>query len=311
MSTPYQGQSANITTPGTVNIASSTNATPIVVTTSAPHGILDGTEVDVQNHQTNLNANGINRIGYISSTQFSLLGTVGTAVGGASGTVQSLAPPQYTLVDGSVPPVSGAFNTPTEFNADTAAMLWLSTGSYKIVNRAEDGITQDNLTAWDYFTITAINTWTPSNGNAAFTLPGRLNSGDILIVEFDVNLNFACTGDGSSTFVQVALFASLFAPGVAPPARVRINNSSRHATCLSALAGTNETCQSMHLSGSIVSGTGAWPTGNSIGFNIYPQVRTADLAAFGTPSIGGLGTVVMFSDYMARYIQLRPTGIPQ
>lgn len=74
-----------------VNIASSTNATPIVITTSADHGLTAGDYVSIASHTTNTNANGIWKVGTVSSsTVFQILqidgtNTTGNGVGGASG----------------------------------------------------------------------------------------------------------------------------------------------------------------------------------------------------------------------------------
>lgn len=76
-----------------INIASSTNATPIVITTAAAHGLTTGDYVVVASHTTNTNANGVWRVGTTpSATEFQILqmdgsNTTGNGVGGASGTI--------------------------------------------------------------------------------------------------------------------------------------------------------------------------------------------------------------------------------
>ena len=78
--------------PASVAIQSSTNATPIVVTTSSAHGLVTGDYVIVAGHGTNTNANGVWLVGTTaSSTQFQILqidgtNTTGNGVGGATGT---------------------------------------------------------------------------------------------------------------------------------------------------------------------------------------------------------------------------------
>lgn len=71
-----------------VNIASSTNATPIVVTTGAAHNLEDGDIITIASHLVNTSANGVWRIDVLSSTTFSLNDSVGVGIGGATGTVQ-------------------------------------------------------------------------------------------------------------------------------------------------------------------------------------------------------------------------------
>jgi len=75
-----------------VNIASSTNASPIEITTSANHGLSAGNYVSIISHTVNTNANGLWKVGAVTSpTVFSILqmdgsNTTGNGVGGATGT---------------------------------------------------------------------------------------------------------------------------------------------------------------------------------------------------------------------------------
>ena len=75
-------------------IASSTNATPIVVTINS-HGYSTGDYVSVVSHTTNTNANGIWKVGTTATNTFQLLNldgsnTTGNGVGGATGTVTQI-----------------------------------------------------------------------------------------------------------------------------------------------------------------------------------------------------------------------------
>jgi len=70
----------------TVAIASSTNSSPIEITTSTPHNLVDGDFVNINAHTTNTFANGIWKITWVSATKFTLNGSTGNGVGGASGT---------------------------------------------------------------------------------------------------------------------------------------------------------------------------------------------------------------------------------
>ncbi len=69
-----------------VAITSSTNASPIVVTTPT-HGLMTGDIVTIASHLVNTGANGTWQIIVLSATTFSLTGSTGTGVGGATGTV--------------------------------------------------------------------------------------------------------------------------------------------------------------------------------------------------------------------------------
>jgi hypothetical protein len=62
-----------------VNITSSTNATPIVITTAAAHGLMTGDYVTIAAHITNTNANGVWRVGTTpTATEFQILQIDGT-----------------------------------------------------------------------------------------------------------------------------------------------------------------------------------------------------------------------------------------
>lgn len=80
-----------------IAIASSTNASPIVVTTAINHGLVDGDSVEIRDHVTNTNANGVHFAkvtGAGGATKFALFANsaltvpvVGNGVGGTTGTV--------------------------------------------------------------------------------------------------------------------------------------------------------------------------------------------------------------------------------
>lgn len=75
--------------PATVSITSSTNATPIVITKAA-HGLVTGDTVVITGHTTNTNANGNWEVTKIDDNTFSLDGSVGNGVGGATGTFRKV-----------------------------------------------------------------------------------------------------------------------------------------------------------------------------------------------------------------------------
>jgi len=80
--------------PVSVLIASSTNATPIVVTTSGVHGLVAGDYVTISGHSGNTNANGVWKVGTVgSTTTFQILqmdgtNTTGNGTGTFSGSAQ-------------------------------------------------------------------------------------------------------------------------------------------------------------------------------------------------------------------------------
>jgi hypothetical protein len=67
-------------------IASSTNASPITITTSAAHGYSTGDKVTIIGHLVNTAANGQWTITVVDADEFTLDGSVGNGVGVATGT---------------------------------------------------------------------------------------------------------------------------------------------------------------------------------------------------------------------------------
>lgn len=77
--------------PAATNIVSSTNATPIVITANS-HGLVADDYVVVTAHTTNTNANGVWRVGTVTTNTFQILqmdgtNTTGNGVGGATGNI--------------------------------------------------------------------------------------------------------------------------------------------------------------------------------------------------------------------------------
>lgn len=72
-----------------VNIASSTNASPIQVNTSTDHGLATGDLVYIASHATNTNANGVHQVTVVDHDSFTLDGTTGNGVGSSTGTVRT------------------------------------------------------------------------------------------------------------------------------------------------------------------------------------------------------------------------------
>jgi hypothetical protein len=68
-----------------VAISSSTNASPIAVTTGTAHGYTTGDAVTIRGHLVNTNANGTWTVTVSSSTVFTLNGSTGNGVGAATG----------------------------------------------------------------------------------------------------------------------------------------------------------------------------------------------------------------------------------
>lgn len=116
-------------------ILSSTNASPIQVTFSAPPGYNDQDTVEIQNHQTNTAANGIWVVTKITGSVYALNGSTGNGVGGNTGTAQdfSLLPTLTLPSDGDLS-TAASVNTPLEGTANFAPYLYRLTGAFRLIN---------------------------------------------------------------------------------------------------------------------------------------------------------------------------------
>jgi hypothetical protein len=72
-----------------VNIASASNANPIVITTAVAHGLATGDVVEIANHAVNTNANGVWVVTVTSSTVFNIP-QAGNGAGVATGTAMKM-----------------------------------------------------------------------------------------------------------------------------------------------------------------------------------------------------------------------------
>ncbi len=143
---------------GTASIVSSTNASPIVLTTGA-HSITSGTfeVVTVANHTTNTTANGVWLAYAASTTTLSLCGSVGVGVGGATGTT-SRVKLTYTFIDDISLFTLWSFRTPSSldqraahtcvvqeatFNLNQDVASWQAQGECMWVLRSSDFANDD------------------------------------------------------------------------------------------------------------------------------------------------------------------------
>lgn len=90
MPSTYYGIPGNVVYPTAVNISSSTNASPIVVTTASAHGLQTGDLADIQGHAVNTAANGVRTVTRTGANSFSINSSTGNGAGGATGTVQPI-----------------------------------------------------------------------------------------------------------------------------------------------------------------------------------------------------------------------------
>lgn len=138
MSTVYNadGTLPEATNPAQVSIVSSTNTTPIVVTTGT-HGYADGDTIEIEAHLVNTHANGLWTIAVLSPTTFSLNGSVGNGVGGATGYVVDYAVnPLLTLPSDLVDALDAAsVNVPIEGIFNAVPWLYQRTGRLRLLQK--------------------------------------------------------------------------------------------------------------------------------------------------------------------------------
>lgn len=116
MSSNYQGTPANVTVGLSATISGATNASPIVITTSAAHNYATGDTVAVNGVGGNTSANGLWTITVVSSTTYSLNGSTGSGAYTSGGTSTD----QFQTPYGQIPSDGDAFTA-----ASVGAMLQL------------------------------------------------------------------------------------------------------------------------------------------------------------------------------------------
>jgi hypothetical protein len=127
MADEYRGLPSNISIAGAFNIASSTNATPIVVTTALSHSIETGDALIVGGHLVNTAANGVWIAGAVTATTVTLVGSVGNGVGGATGSLRSMDLGTVDIPEDAVDQIDAAsVNVPFEAGFDRDSYMWAS-----------------------------------------------------------------------------------------------------------------------------------------------------------------------------------------
>lgn len=194
MSDYYLGLPINISHPldidGSIDIASSTNATPIEITTSAAHGLTDGEEVLITHHETNYSANGRRIITVVNTTQFTIVhsddGTsvAGVGVGGATGRVHPMRiDPQFTIPEDAADDLNAAsVNVGFEDHGDKSQWLAGRIGPHYLANSGygrtvANAGTDDPAAGW--LSGTAVDSaWTRHSGADLSTFAPTSTVGD-------------------------------------------------------------------------------------------------------------------------------------
>lgn len=163
-----------------VAVASSTDATPIVVTTSTNHGFNTGDRVLVYGHTTNIAANGIRKVIVLSPTTFSLQGefsgtnVVGSGAGAGSGGIAVKAPPILLTQDF----VNIELQLDTANSASLTLQAVISEGKPASAQTSprydfmDFGETQAPSNPWGFIQLVDVSTNLPLDGATGIVLTG-------------------------------------------------------------------------------------------------------------------------------------------
>lgn len=121
-------------------ISSSTNATPIVVTTTVNHLIVTTDRIIINGHVTNTAANGENGNFTVGANTISLTGITGNGVGGATGTVKK-------MLDAGITNFFGLWTTTLTDASTGSTGTEMTGGSYARASVTNNGITWSNAAA--------------------------------------------------------------------------------------------------------------------------------------------------------------------
>ncbi len=109
MSSEENGDRSAVSNSLTRTVTAASNATPIVVTTSVPHGFASADDVVVAAVGGNTAANGTWAIVVLSATTFSLVGSAGSGAYTSGGTAENISlMPRLTLVSDGDGPIEAA-----------------------------------------------------------------------------------------------------------------------------------------------------------------------------------------------------------
>ena len=314
MPNAYRGIPGNLSSnfPGTINITSSTYATPIVITTSTSHGLITGDIVIVYNHQTNVAANGQFTITVLSSNTFSLNGSANTggSAGGATGVVQPLTAPSFNQPSDGDGRNAASVNVPLDALADRTAFLQQATGFYKWrLDQSETNIGFLNHAdsfaggTWANLNISSTNTRTAftGTGGGGAPLPWNVSNDGINGDVIELQLDFTVTWGGSTSpanglylFFEVA-FQS---PGASITSYSLVPGSAKFL--LPASPSTSQ-YHPMTLSG--------WIPGDQGLTHIDGQASFLRISGL-VPTGDGTGSLNVFSDWFLWCKHWRRTGIP-
>ena len=290
------GNSATVT-----NIASSTDATPIVVTTSAAHGLNTGDVARIAGHAVNVAANGQWFANVLTSTTFQLLALVthansvgsGAGNGGATGTCIGLNWTALTQVPSDGDNVTAAsVLTIAEAAVDrTATVAEKLAYTKQIAFFVQNGASVDAMTTWATATTGTANSWysVASLGSIVSGL-----NGDTIEVDFTGTVNATFSG-ANFTVLRFGLFAVAYDPGTSPSFPTGATTSALFVGGSTRIANTSAATQYNYNAVNI---HGTWPLSAAHGRSVQIYLGVWDINPNAT-------TVNMVGDWNATIKVLR------
>jgi len=125
MPSSYNGRGGNLGVPTPIGIASSTNTSDVEVTAATPHGLVTGDTIFVHDHEVNVGINGFWFVTVVDTTKFTIDGSTGVGVGGATGGFYKLvtSPSTFAIPSDGEARDAASVNVALEHLADRTALL--------------------------------------------------------------------------------------------------------------------------------------------------------------------------------------------
>jgi hypothetical protein len=302
MATQENGAAGNIAIPAAVNIVSSTDTNPIIVTATA-HNLTQGDSIVINEHATNTSANGTwagANAPTITGVNTFTIPVAGVGVGGATGYVQSQAAGGTFAIpsDGDTENAMSV-NVAFEALADRAAFLMTATGALRFMSISTDGVTDTDPggnTIWDSVTPTPISTWTDLAGGTTWTFTtANIQKFDRLFFEFHGSVAIQNSAPNPAQ-LNVSLWYNLHAFGASPGTYTQVPDSAQHGGVANGITSyAPHIFVPIHCTGQINVGS--------------LNTSSITLKLMGA-TLDGSGTFGSFTgDYRMTMLQFRPTGL--
>ena len=285
MSTTYNadGTIPAATQPVAKAIGSSTNTTPIVVTTTALHGFATGDTVEITAHDQTA-ANGLWQITVGTTSTFSLDGSTPSGVGTATGIVQDYAVnPLITIPSDGDAASASSVNPAFEGIFNAVPFLYQRTGAYRVYDSKVVAVAGSPVAGavWSATPTSVSLSWIQLAGTGSI-LSGYCRNGDIVDVLAVVSSDV--TGGGASIFGNMNVRQAL---------AVQLTTSAGTTQGTAALVNSiNAFTETTYLHGRFVI-AGVAPGGAAFSIS---------LAAYGSIAAGSVNLV---DQHSVKYIQYR------